>query len=159
MIHHNHRVARGGYPLCSAETSETDSLHAFVQDCIEPGSTVHTDGWLGYSGLQKKGYDHEITRLRGNLRDARKSLPRVHQVVSPLKRWLLGTHQGAISHQHLVYCLDEFTFRFNRRNSKSRGKLLFRFVEQALATASEPYQAIAQRTKASQTATQSVMAS
>ena len=42
-------------------------------------------------------------------------LPRVHRVVSLLKRWLLGTHQGAVSRAHLDYYLDEFTFRFNRR--------------------------------------------
>jgi transposase-like protein len=136
--------------------ASAESLHAFVQDCIEPGSTLHTDGWPGYAGLQKKGYDHEITRLRGHPKDASKLLPRVHRVASLLKRWLLGTHQGAISHQHLVYYLDEFTFRFNRRESRSRGKLFFRLVEQALATAPEPYHVMVQRTKTSQTATQSV---
>ena len=145
------RVRMRVIPDASAE-----SLHPFVQDCIEPGSTLHTDGWPGYTGLQKKGYDHAITRLRGNLKDASKLLPRVHRVASLLKRWLLGTHQGAVSHQHLVYYLDEFTFRFNRRTSKSRGKLFFRLVEQALATAPEPYRVIAQGTKASQTTTQSV---
>ncbi len=43
-----------------------------------------------------------------------------------------GTHQGAVSHKHLNYYLDEFTFRFNRRRSKSRGKLFFRLVQQAV---------------------------
>jgi transposase-like protein len=148
------RVRMGVVKDASAE-----NLYAFVQDSIKPGSTIHTDGWPGYSGLQKKGYDHEITRLRGNLKDASKLLPRVHRVASLLKRWLLGTHQGAISHQHLVYYLDEFTFRFNRRRSRSRGKLFFRLVEQALATAPEPYRVIAQRSKTSQPATQSVGAS
>ena len=56
----------------------------------------------------------------------------VHQVVSLLKRWLLGTHQGGIGHAHLDYYLDEFTFRFNRRNSKSRGKLLYRLLQQTV---------------------------
>ena len=59
--------------------------------------------------------------------------PRVHLVVSLLKRWLLGTHQGAVSRKHLDYYLDEFTFRFNRRRSKSRGKLFFRLAQQAMA--------------------------
>ncbi len=136
--------------------ASAESLHGFVQDCIEPGSTLHTDGWQGYAGLQKKGYDHEITRLRGHLKDASKLMPRVHRVASLLKRWLLGTHQGAISHQHLVYYLDEFTFRFNRRRSKNRGKLFFRLVEQALATAPEPYYVMVRRAKISQTATQPV---
>jgi len=77
-------------------------------------------------------------------------------VASLLKRWLLGTHQGAISHRHLPYYLDEFTFRFNRRKSKSRGKLFYRLVEQALATAPEPYRVLAGRTMAPKNETQSV---
>ena len=65
-------------------------------------------------------------------------MPRVHRVISLLKRWLMGTHQGAVSHKHLDYYLDEFTFRFNRRRSKSRGKLFFRLVQQALAVEPVP---------------------
>jgi transposase-like protein len=148
--------AIGRVRMCVVKDASAESLHGFVQDCIEPGSTLHTDGWQGYAGLQKKGYDHEITRLRGHLKDASKLMPRVHRVASLLKRWLLGTHQGAISHQHLVYYLDEFTFRFNRRKSNSRGKLFFRLVEQALATAPEPYHVMVRRAKTSQTATQPV---
>ena len=148
--------AIGRVRMCVVKDASAESLHGFVQDCIEPGSTLHTDGWQGYAGLQKKGYDHEITRLRGHLKDASKLMPRVHRVASLLKRWLLGTHQGAISHQHLVYYLDEFTFRFNRRKSNSRGKLFFRLVEQALATAPEPYHVMVRRAKPSQTATQPV---
>jgi transposase-like protein len=125
------------------EDASADSLLGFVKDCIEPGSTIHTDGWPGYAGLQSSGYDHEVTPIRGRPKNASKLLPRVHRVASLLKRWLLGTHQGAISHRHLPYYLDEFTFRFNRRKSRSRGKLFYRLVEQALATAPEPYRVIA----------------
>ena len=60
-------------------------------------------------------------------------LPRVHLVCSLLQRWLMGTHQGAVSRKRLDYYLDEFTFRFNRRTSKSRGKLFFRLAQQAVA--------------------------
>jgi len=127
--------------------ASADSLHHFVKDCVEPGSTVHTDGWVGYSGLRNAGYDHEITHRGGDPKQAAKLLPRVHRVISLLKRWLLGTHQGGISHQHLEYYLDEFTFRFNRRKSGSRGKLFFRLVEQCLATPPEPYQLIARRSR------------
>jgi len=66
-------------------------------------------------------------------------LPGVHLIASLLKRWLLGTHQGAVSRAHLPYYLDEFTFRFNRRTSKARGKLFFRLVEQALVVDPAPY--------------------
>ena len=72
-------------------------------------------------------------------------LPRVHLVVSLLKRWLVGTHQGAVSRTHLSYYLDEFTFRFNRRRSRSRGKLFFRLVELAVATDPTPYSSMVHR--------------
>ena len=97
------------------------------------GSTVHTDGWLGYLPLKSSEYQHEVTYLKGNTKTASELLPRVHLVISHLKRWMMGTHQGAISHKHLDYYLDEFTFRFNRRRSKSRGKLFFRLAQQAVA--------------------------
>jgi transposase-like protein len=121
------------------------SLEPFVEDSIEPGSTVHTDGWQGYAGLDKKGYDHEVTVLRGRRKEASKLLPRVHRVISLLKRWLLGTHQGAASRAHLAYYLDEFTFRFNRRRSKSRGMLFYRLAQQAMATDPAPYLTIVQQ--------------
>jgi transposase-like protein len=112
------------------------SLMPFVQDSVEPGGVVHTDGWLGYEPLERNGYRHRITFLRGQEKSPSDLLPRVHRVISLLKRWLLGTHQGAVSFAHLDYYLDEFTFRFNRRRSRSRGKLFFRLAQQA--TAVEP---------------------
>jgi hypothetical protein len=66
-------------------------------------------------------------------------LPRVHRVASLLKRWLLGTHQGGVSRDHLEYYLDEFTFRFNRRASKYRGKLFYRLLQQAVAVDPVPF--------------------
>jgi transposase-like protein/ribosomal protein L37AE/L43A len=119
--------------------ASADSLQAFVQDAIAPGSVVHTDGWHGYDRLTANGYQHEITLLRGEHELASALLPRVDRVVSLLKRWLLGTHQGAVSAVHLDYYLDEFTFRFNRRASRHRGKLFSRLVEQAVAVEPAPY--------------------
>jgi transposase-like protein len=111
------------------------SLQGFVTDVIEPGSVVHTDGWSGYMTLENKGYIHEISdQGRLGIPGAHADLlPRVHLVVSLLKRWLLGTHQGAVGVEHLDYYLDEFTFRFNRRASQHRGKLFYRLVQQAVA--------------------------
>ena len=63
----------------------------------------------------------------------------VDDVASLIKRWLLGTHQGAVSREHLDYYLDEFTFRFNRRSSRSRGKLFYRLLEQAVAVEPTSY--------------------
>ena len=42
----------------------------------------------------------------------------------------------------LPYYLDEFTFRFNRRTSKSRGKLFFRLMQQAVNTPPATYEAV-----------------
>jgi hypothetical protein len=122
--------------------ASADSLHPFVIDCIEPGSTLHTDGWQGYAGLEQKGFDREVSITRGRRKDASKLLPRVHRVAALLKRWLLGTHQGAVAPWQLPYYLDEFTFRFNRRTSKSRGKLFFRLMQQAVNTPPATYEAM-----------------
>lgn len=129
------------------QDASAGSLQAFVEDSIEKGSTLHTDGWQGYVGLDKKGYDREVSVLRGRRKEASTVMPRVHRVASLLKRWILGTHQGAVSHEHLVYYLDEFTFRFNRRRSKSRGKLFYRLVQQAVATDATTYEAMVGRSR------------
>jgi transposase-like protein len=115
------------------------SLHPFVLDAVEPGSTLHTDGWVGYCGLEARGYSRKTLV---NATGAAELMPRVHRVASLLKRWLLGTHQGAVSHAHLDYYLDEFTFRFNRRASQHRGKLLYRLVQQAAQVPHSQYKAI-----------------
>jgi transposase-like protein len=116
-----------------------DSLQAFIQEAVAPGSLLHTDGLLSYDRLEKHGYRHRITFLKGRKESPSELLPRVHRVVSLLKRWLLGTHQGAVSRAHLDYYLDEFTFRFNRRTSRHRGKLFYRLVQQAVAVDPAPY--------------------
>ena len=92
----------------------------------QPSSAVHTDGWQGYGGLSDKGYHHEVTSIKKSNKLGHELLPRVHRVSSLLKRWLLGTHQGAVLPLHLDYYLDEFTFRFNRRTSRYRRKLFYR---------------------------------
>jgi transposase-like protein len=107
-----------------------ESLEPAVWDMIEPGSTVRTDGWRGYNGLTELGYKHTIVRKNPDLGD--NLLPLANRVASLLKRWLLGTHQGAVEHSHLEYYLDEYTFRFNRRTSKSRGLLFYRLIKQAI---------------------------
>ena len=112
------------------------SLRQFVTDHVEPGATVITDGWRGYSALTGLGYTHErrsqrAARSRGE--DPNLLLPAVHQVISLAKRWLLGTHHGAVEPAHMASYLNEFVFRFNRRHSRSRGMVFFRVLELAVA--------------------------
>jgi transposase-like protein len=106
------------------------SLSLAVQEMVEPGSVVNTDGWAGYAALGGKGYTHEDVRSLAEVGD--NLLPLAHRVASLLKRWIGGTHQGAVRPSHLDYYLDEFTFRFNRRTSRSRGKLFYRLMQQAV---------------------------
>jgi transposase-like protein len=102
------------------------SLLPFIQSAVAPGAVIHTDGWSGYSGLTAAGYKHESTVISSSPDPAHIVMPRVHNVAALLKRWLLGTHQGAVEHAHLDYYLDEFAFRFNRRRSNARGLLFHR---------------------------------
>ena len=122
--------------------ASADSLLTFVQHAVQPGSVVITDGLQSYRRLPKRGYRHDRRVLLGRGESAEAVLPRVHRVASLLKRWLLGTHQGGVSREHLDYYLDEFTFRFNRRTSRHRGKLFHRLLEQAVAVGPVPYAAM-----------------
>ena len=137
----------GRIRLRRVNSASADDLHPFVTEVAEPGSIIHTDGWEGYSGLGNKGFRHEITPIGKNRKRAAELLPRVHRVVSLLKRWLMGTHQGAVSHEHLDYYLDEFTFRFNRRTSRHRGKLFYRLMQNAVAIDPVPYKTMVTHTR------------
>ena len=97
-------------------------------------------GGPAYNGIDQLGYVHKPTNLKGRPRsDAHKLLPHVHRVSALLKRWWLGTHHGGIQPEHLDYYLDEFTFRFNRCTSRSRGLLFYRLLQQAVATGHVEY--------------------
>ncbi len=111
-----------------------ENLIPFVCDMVEPGSKVITDGWAGYTGLSDKGYAHDKRTIKGSGLEASDLLPNVHLVITLVKRWLRGTHQGAVRPTHLQDYLDEYAFRFNRRLSTHRGKLFYRLMQQAVST-------------------------
>lgn len=111
-----------------------ESLVPFVRAVVAPGSVVRTDGWRGYNDLPKHGYERQKTVLSSSADPAHVAMPGVHRVASLLKRWILGTHQGSVTPTHLQSYLEEFTFRFNRRTSASRGLVFRRLLEQAVVT-------------------------
>lgn len=121
----------GRIRLARIADASAASIEPAVRQSIEPGSRIQTDDWNGYCGLQSLGYRREVIRSTAELGE--NLLPRANRVASLLKRWLLGTHQGAVRPAHLDYYLDEFTFRFNRRTSASRGLLFYRLMQQAMA--------------------------
>ena len=129
----------GRIRLCCVPDLTRASLHGFIAQAVEPGSIVRTDGLNAYRGLRNYMHDRQIQRRQ---MPGEHLLPRVHRVVSLLKRWLLGTHQGAIGQNHLDSYLDEFTFRFNRRKSASRGKLFYRLAQQAVQVEPVPFKSL-----------------
>jgi transposase-like protein len=128
----------GRVRLSVIDDASAKSLHPFIKENIEVGSTLVTDAWSGYSGIEDEGYKREIyNQSKAVLQE--EMLPHVHTVISLLKRWLLGTHQGAVKRMHLQAYLEEYTFRFNRRKSAKRGLLFYRLLENAMQVAPTTY--------------------
>ena len=122
------------------------SLEAFLADNVAPPAAIATDGWQGYAGLDQAGYDHQPINLATDWGDAVLRLPAIHLVFGLAKRWLLGTHHGAVRSKHLQAYLDEYVFRFNRRTAKSIGHRFARLIEQAVLTPPAGYRTIVART-------------
>jgi transposase-like protein len=121
----------GRIRLSVIKDASADSLIPFITENIEIGSKITTDGWSGFSGIEAKGYERIIYKQSVATND-NEMLPHVHLIVSLLKRWLLGTHQGAVEVKYLQSYLDEYVFRFNRRTSSKRGLLFYRLLENAM---------------------------
>lgn len=118
------------------------SLRAFLLEAIEPGSVLVTDGLQSYMTAVADDYVHEPVILARSGEPAHVALAGVHRVAGLLKRWLLGTHQGAVEVDHLQGYLDEFAFRFNRRRSEFRGLLFRRLLEQAVQVGPVTYRSL-----------------
>jgi len=130
----------GRIRLKQVEDASANSLEGAVQEIVEPGTIVKTDDWNGYNGLKSLGYRHRVVRKTATVGD--NLLPLCHREAALIKRWLIGTLQGAVSHEHLGYYLDEYSFRFNRRTSRYRGKLFYRLLQNAVALDVVTYQDI-----------------
>lgn len=118
------------------------TLTEFVLDHVARGAEVRTDAYHGYNDVGRYRFSHVVVNVKESGDPAHVVMPHVHRVASLLKRWLLGTHQGAVTHGQLDYYLDEFTFRFNRRRSRHRGLLFYRLIEGALAADPHPYKTL-----------------
>jgi transposase-like protein len=122
----------GRLRLAALPDAAANSLEGFLAANVAKPAAVATDGWAGYAGLAAKGYRHEPVNLRTSWGDAALRLPAIHLVFGLAKRWLLGTHHGAVGTKHLPAYLDEFVFRFNRRTAKSISHRFARLVEHAV---------------------------
>jgi transposase-like protein len=134
-----------GYGRCRLlviSDTKTTSLGPFIQDSIEPGSTVITDGLSSYPSAAGTDYVHRPVSVAHSGTHASALLPGVHRIASLAKRWLLGTHQGAVEGDHIQAYLDEFAFRFNRRKSEFRGLLFRRLLEQCVQVGPVSYKSL-----------------
>lgn len=125
----------------ATEKSGSLDILDFATDVINPGTEVRTDGALMFRRLVDLGFTHEATPGTKNghiVEDRDAVMPGPHLASSLLKRWTAGTLHHRLSHRHLPYYLDEFTFRFNRRNSRARGMLFYRLLQQAVDTDPHP---------------------
>lgn len=138
-----HEKGFGRVRLRRLQDKSENSMLPFICDEIAVGTTLRTDGSAAYRSVEELGYKrHKIVHL-GSDKPAHITMPGIHRVASLLRRWLLGTLQGAVQSHQLDYYLDEFTFRFNRRSSQSRGLLFYRLLEQAVVTKPTLYREIA----------------
>jgi transposase-like protein len=133
----------GRIRLESLKNDRMGHIIGFVRKTIAPASEIISDGSWAYRRLTELGYRHSRTVLHNKGREAPSvALPRVHRIASLLKRWLLGTYQGRPSRKQLQHYLAEFTFRFNRRKSPTRGMLFFRLAQQCVGREPTPYRSL-----------------
>lgn len=88
-------------------------LFKFIQENVEKGSMIVTDGWQGYNGIENEGYGHEIKEGEDSIEVA-SQLVHIHRAFSNLKTFINGTYHG-VSKKHLQAYLNEYVFRYNRR--------------------------------------------
>ena len=138
----NRKTGRWKLGRCRVEVvpdATADTLLDFVERHCEPGSVIYTDGLGSYKRLSHLGYEHDATDISSQPDPAHVVLPAVHRVASLVKRWLMGTHHGGWGAQHAQAYLDEFVFRFNRRQSKARGLLFYRLLQNAVVMRKTTY--------------------
>ena len=127
----------GRIRLAHINDASSKTINAALSNMVEPGSIITTDNWSGYSRLKDIRCEHKIVRSFSSVGED--LLPRCHRVASLMKRWIMGTLQGSLSEKHLPDYLNEFTFRFNRRASASRGKLFYRLAQMSVQVKATPY--------------------
>jgi transposase-like protein len=132
----------GRLRLAVVEDASAASLEGFLAGAVAKPAAVATDGWSGYAGLDAAGYTHEPHNLSASSDDAASQLPAIHLVFGLVKRWLLGTHHGAVGKKHLAAYLDEFTFRFNRRTARNLSHRFARVIEHAVQIQPTTYRGI-----------------
>ncbi|MFP4360176.1 MAG: IS1595 family transposase [Alphaproteobacteria bacterium] len=132
----------GRLRLATVALAAGADLERFITANVAQGSAITTAGWRGYGGFAAAGYDHHAIGLARSWGQADQRLPAVHLVFGLAKRWLLGTHHGAVSAKYLQRYLDDYVFRFNRRRAKSPAHGFARVLQNAVRIPPATHRAI-----------------
>ena len=125
--------SNGRVRLAHAENNDANTLKQFAEAQIAADTHVVTDGHAGYSAKSLGERPHEaIVQTKAERRE-NDVVQRCHWTISLLKRWLIGTHAGAVRPKHLQAYLDEFAFRHNRRKTNGVARIAARVIEQLVA--------------------------
>ena len=123
----------GRVRLAHAETNDKATLKRFADGQVAADARVVTDGLASYDSdsLGKRPCE-KVVQTKAERRES-DALQVCHWTISLLKRWLLGTHAGAVGPKHLQAYLDEYAFRHNRRKTNGVGRIAARVIEQLVA--------------------------
>jgi len=139
--------ANGRVRLAHVENNDAGTCERFVSGQIAADAHVVTDGHAGYNkeSLGERSHDAVVqTKAERRENDA---VQACHWTISLLKRWLMGTHAGAVRDKHLQAYLDEFAFRHNRRKTKGVGRIAARVIESLLAKPPIPMRKLVDNTR------------
>jgi transposase-like protein len=136
----------GRVRLAHADNNDEGTLKSFADSQIASDTQVVTDGLASYNSDSLGQRPHQAIVQTKQERRESDALQGCHWTTSLLKRWLLGTHAGAVRPKHLQAYLDEFAFRHNRRKTNGVGRIAARVIEQLVARGPLPMRTIIDQT-------------
>jgi transposase-like protein len=125
--------AGGRVRLAHVENNDKETLKRFADGQIAADAHVVTDGHAGYDAKSLGQRHHEAAVQTKAERREKDAVQGCHWTISLLKRWLIGTHAGAVRDKHLQAYLDEYAFRHNRRKTNGVGRIAARVIESLVA--------------------------
>ena len=102
----------GNLRMQHIENFEALTLKYALKDMISKEASIRTDNYCSYRTIQKEMDNLQIASSRQG-----KAFEEIHRQIMQFKNWLVGIHHKW-SKQHLHAYLDEYVFRFNRRNTR-----------------------------------------
>ena len=139
--------ANGRVRLAHVENNDEGTLKRFADGQITADAHVVTDGLASYNENSLENRPHDMVVQTKAERRERDALQGCHWTISLLKRWLIGTHAGAVRDKHLQAYLDEFTFRHNRRKTNGVGRIAARVIEQLVVREPLPMRTLIDETR------------